>query len=164
MNFDIGGSMSGFRKGDRPDKVSWWIGHGCEHEPTIKNIDTFDKHWWSWWKGLQPLSRQVANVEGLLGGNHRLVEVQEDWDVLRKHGQNGFLTILSTLAWWGSSINGKPVENFTSWLAAVNEVHWVLLCLLELGYVILLFPQRYVLILLLSTPAPSEKVTEKRKR
>ncbi|KIJ89924.1 hypothetical protein K443DRAFT_664242 [Laccaria amethystina LaAM-08-1] len=113
-NFDIGGHMTGFRKGDRPEEASWWINRGRER---------------------------------LLGGEHRLVEVQEDWDVLRKHGQNGFLTILSTLAWWGGSINGKPLENFTSWLAAVNEVHWVLLRLLEL-----------------STPVPSAVVTRKRKR
>jgi hypothetical protein len=98
----------------------------------------FDKRWWSWWKGLQPPSRQVAAVEGLLSGDHRLVEVEEDWDVLRKHGQNGFLTVLSTLTWWGGSINGKPVENFASWLAAVNEVHWVLLRLLELRYAVVI--------------------------
>ena len=135
-NFEVGGHTSGFRKGDRPDEVSWWIGRGRKGEPTIKDVDVFDRRWWSWWKGLQPLSQQVATVKGLLGGDHRLTEVQEDWDVLRKHGQNGFLTVLSTLAWWGGSINGKPVENFASWLAAVNEVHWVLLRLLELGYAI----------------------------
>lgn len=164
-NFEVGGHTTGFRKGDRPDEVSWWIGRGREREPTIKNVDVFDKRWWSWWKNLQPPSRKVAAVEGLLGGEHRLVEVQDDWDVLRKHGQNGFLTVLSTLAWWGGSINGKPVENFASWLAAVNEVHWVLLRLLELGYAIPLFSsQRYALILLLSTPAASGIVTEKRKR
>ena len=137
-NFDIGGTTTGFRKGNRPDEVTWWIGHGREREPTIKNIDVFDKRWWSWWKGLQPPSRQVAAVEGLLSGDHHLVEVEEDWDVLHKHGQNGFLTVLSTLTWWGGSINGKPVENFASWLAAVNEVHWVLLCLLELRYAVVI--------------------------
>ena len=137
-NFDIGGTTTGFRKGNRPDEVSWWIGRGREREPTIKNVDVFDKRWWSWWKGLQPPSRQVAAVEGLLSGEHRLVEVEEDWDVLRKHGQNGFLTVLSTLAWWGGSINGRPVENFASWLVAVNEVHWVLLRLLESRYAVII--------------------------
>ena len=137
-NFDVGGPLIGFRKGDRPEEVSWWINCGRKREPTIKNVDAFDKHWWSWWKGLQPPSRQVAAAEGLLGSEHRLVEAQEDWDVLRKHGQNGFLTVLSTLAWWGGSINGKPLENFASWLAAVDEVHWVLLHLLELRYAIII--------------------------
>ena len=165
-NFDVGGHMTGFRKGDRPEEVSWWINRGREREPTIKNVDAFDKRWWSWWKALQPPSRQVAAVEGLLGGEHRLVEAQEDWDVLRKHGQNGFLTILSTLAWWGGSINGKPLENFASWLAAVDEVHWVLLRLLELRYAIThcFLVQIHRLILLLSTPVPSAVVTRKRKR
>ena len=67
-----------------------------------------------------------------------MVEVEEDWDVLCKHGQNRFLTVLSTLAWWGGSINGRPVENFASWLAAVNEVHWVLLRLLESRYAVII--------------------------
>ncbi|EDR13520.1 uncharacterized protein LACBIDRAFT_322508 [Laccaria bicolor S238N-H82] len=106
-NFEVGGHTTGFRKGDRPDEVSWWIGHGRECEPTIKNVDVFDKCWWSWWKNLQPPSRKVAAIEGLLGGEHCLVEVQDDWDVLRKHGQNRFLTVLSTLAWWDSHVVGQ---------------------------------------------------------
>jgi len=55
-NFNIGGHMTGFRKGDRLEEASWWINCGREREPTIKNMDAFDKRWWSWWKGLQPPS------------------------------------------------------------------------------------------------------------
>jgi len=92
----------------------------------IDDIDEFAKSFWAWWKGLQPGWRDVGQTPGILTSIHQ--QGDGSWSVLNKPGKNGFLTVLSTLSWWGQALRvgeaGEP--EMVEWLAAVSDVDWVL--------------------------------------
>ena len=124
--FSIGGPHAGFKKQRRPDEVDWWVGRARMKSPEIKDVSSFGARWWAWWKLLQPSWREVADVEGHLGPVNRKQTVGKDgWSVMDKHGQNAFLTVLATLVWWESGLPGNGQDN-ASWLAAVEDVSWVM--------------------------------------
>jgi len=50
---------------------------------------------------------------------------EDGWSVMDKHGQNTFLTMLATLVWWESGLLGNRQDD-SSWLAAVEDVSWVM--------------------------------------
>ena len=124
--FGIGGPHAGFKKQKRPAEVDWWVGRARTKSPEIKNASSFGAGWWAWWKLLQPGWRLVADVDGPLGPTHReQAKGEEGWSVMDKHGQNAFLTVLATLVWWESGLPGNGQDN-PSWLAAVEDVGWVM--------------------------------------
>ena len=124
--FSIGGPQAGFKKQKRPDEVDWWVGRARMKSPEIKDVSSFDAKWWAWWNLLQPRWHGVADVKGPLRPAHREQATGEDgWSVMDKHGQNAFLTVLATLVWWESGLPGNGQDN-PSWLAAVEDVTWVM--------------------------------------
>ena len=101
--------------------------------PEIKDVSSFDAKWWAWWNLLQPRWHGVADVKGPLGPAHREEVTGEDgWSVMDKHGQNAFLTVLATLLWWESGLPGNGQDN-SSWLAAVEDVSWVMSHVVDAG-------------------------------
>jgi len=131
--FSIGGPQAGFKKQRRLDEVDWWVGRVCMKSPEIKDVSSFDAKWWAWWNLLQPHWHGVADVKGPLGPAHREEVTGEDgWLVMDKHGQNVFLTVLATLLWWESGLLGNG-QNNSSWLAAVEDVSWVMSHVVDAG-------------------------------
>jgi hypothetical protein len=128
------GAMHAFSSAKRPAEVEWWIARARKPKPVIKDIAKFKDNFWSWWKGLQPKWREVGNVDGPLTSGHRCFEGpgDGDWVDLNKPGQNGFLTVVSLLCWWGHALcNGN--HGMTEWRAAVDDVDWVLSKMLLVG-------------------------------
>ncbi|EDR02024.1 uncharacterized protein LACBIDRAFT_332793 [Laccaria bicolor S238N-H82] len=128
-NFNVGGIHMGFKKTSRPSQVDWWVGRGRSKAPLIQDVASFERSWWTWWKVLQPSWRNAAGVDGRLGSSHCTVLTgDEGWSVMDKHGQNVFLTVLATLVWWNSGLldKGKEGVNDPGWIAAVEDVQWVL--------------------------------------
>ena len=95
----------------------------------------FERKWWKWWKGLQPEWRAISDVVGALDSSHRLNLVDgADWSVVNKHGRNGFYSVMATLVWWGVALPA-PSTTDEGWMAAVQDVGWVLAGLLESRFV-----------------------------
>lgn len=128
-SFDMGGIHMGFKKTSRPSQVDWWVGRGHSKAPLIKDVTSFKRSWWTWWKVLQPSWRNAGGVDSRLGSSHCTVLAgDEGWSVMDKHGQNTFLTMLVTLVWWNFSLLDKGEEgvNDPGWTAAVEDVQWVM--------------------------------------
>ena len=106
----------------RPAEVEWWIGRARKSQPVIEDVPKFAESFWAWWKGLQPMWRDVSQTSGILTSVHQ--QGDGDWVELQKPGQNGFLTVMSLLCWWGqvSCTEAEMVE----WRAAIEDVDWVL--------------------------------------
>jgi hypothetical protein len=84
--------------------------------------------WWKWWEGLQPptclkggeLIRELA------------CELESDsWEETRKGSQNGFFTVLLTLAWWRKA--AAAASDVVHFKAAFDNVSWVADCMLRAG-------------------------------
>ena len=126
--FAVGVAGSGFKTDKRPDEVAWWIARGRKVPPTItlQRLTAFEEVWWAWWKGLQPIACGVTEVEGFLTATHRShLDGEDKWACLRKHGQNGWYTVLATLVWWATTL-GDSCSSHAGWVAAVEDVTWVL--------------------------------------
>ena len=125
-DFAPGECSAGFGSDKRPPEVRFWISRGRTTQPKISNLANFEKNWWKWWKGLQPPWRAVFKVEGSLDCTHHPVLTGDrDWSAINKHGRNTFFSIMATLFWWGIASSKPPTED-SSWLAAIEEVVWVL--------------------------------------
>ena len=125
-DFEPGARSAGFGLDKRPPEVRYWISRGCMTQPRISNLADFKENWWKWWKGLQPPWRAVFKVEGSLDRTHRPVLTGvRNWSAIDKHCRNVFFSIMATLLWWGKASPKPPAED-SSWLAAVEEVGWVL--------------------------------------
>ena len=107
----------------RPDEVEWWISRGRKHTPCVKSSALLSEKFWAWWKGLQPKWRKTGEVSGVLTAAHQ--EVLGDWTMLEKLGQNGFLSVLAVLSWWGEAIQLEDeysVLTDENWSAACEDV------------------------------------------
>jgi hypothetical protein len=117
------GAMHALSLDKCPTEVEWWIGRARKLQPAIKNIPKFETSFWAWWKALQPRWREVRDVPGVLTHAHR--QGDGDWSELDKPGQNGFLTVISLLSWWGQALRGGSL-GMVEWQAATDDVNWVL--------------------------------------
>ncbi len=83
---------------------------------------------------MQPAWRNIGVKEGPLGLEDRF-QGGNDWSKLNKPGQNGLLSVLAALAWWGQGIQKTMGANAAmlcrSWEAALDDFWWVLVALLE---------------------------------
>jgi hypothetical protein len=111
----------------RPSEVDWWIGRARKRMPTIKDPTALARSFWAWWKGLQPSWREASDVSGPLTSAHRVIN--GDWAVLDRPGQNGFLSVLAVLSWWGRAVvvdEGSAVLLSHEWREACADVQWVM--------------------------------------
>lgn len=124
-SFQAGSRSEGFKPTNRLTEVAWWVARGRKAQPMIEDKRVFEQWWWKWWNGLQPIWPNVAGVEGALNASHRLCsEGDGGWTAVNKHGRNAFLTVMVTLVWWADGL--KDCAQDPGWLAAVEEVAWVL--------------------------------------
>ncbi|TDL15290.1 hypothetical protein BD410DRAFT_699483, partial [Rickenella mellea] len=82
----------------RPAEFAVWLKNYRQYDkdPQIKSVEKFAQKWRVWWTQLQPRARipstdpawPLLRVNGL------------DWSLTRRGGNNGFLVIILTLAWW----------------------------------------------------------------
>ncbi|KAK0488276.1 hypothetical protein EDD18DRAFT_1110253 [Armillaria luteobubalina] len=73
----------------------------------------------------------IVAVEGPLGDECR-GPLEGDWEGLVKHGQNGYVSPIACLAWWGQAVGDGDVELHRNWELALEECHHVLLNLLTM--------------------------------
>src|SRR5205807_2193156 len=110
----------------RPPELNRWIGAGRWRgkAPVVSNHAAFSAAWWAWWMSLQPTWRELS-----LSGRPTIGLYGEDWSTLKYPGQNGMLSIVATLAWWGVSLPNLVQHGSGShadWLDAVDDVAWML--------------------------------------
>ncbi len=111
----------------RPVEVGMWIKNYRHKHPKI-SLPKFADEWWIWWKGMQPYWCNVRDVDGTLGEVYR-GSIGGNWECLWKSGQNGFVSLLACLAWWGQAVRNDAVLR-GGWDDALEDVHHVLINLL----------------------------------
>ncbi|KAJ7649147.1 hypothetical protein DFH06DRAFT_918972, partial [Mycena polygramma] len=131
------GAVRGLSSTNRPSQVaSWvslgrggrggWISNGVG--PKIVSLAVFDAAWWAWWKELQPKWRvQDGGRPGRFTRDTYPPRRKENWSSLRHPGQNGVLSLVATLYWWGKAVEqAGEREDRESWAEAVTDVKWML--------------------------------------
>ncbi|KAJ7471337.1 hypothetical protein B0H11DRAFT_1682174, partial [Mycena galericulata] len=110
----------------RPDHVGRWIqaarGRRNQPNPVVQDTKKYEEEWWGWWNGLQPAwrTKEPDGVTWTLGGNYG-----NDWETLLYWGQNGMLSVVASLYFWGCAAEGAPGDQLGSWDCAVNDASWV---------------------------------------
>ncbi|KAJ7722420.1 hypothetical protein B0H16DRAFT_1264795, partial [Mycena metata] len=122
-------------KVNRPPAASDWIsrarGSRARPEsntvPKIASLAVYEREWWSWWATLQPAWRvQDAGRPNRFARETYPTPKPENWDPLRVPGQNGILTVVATLYWWGlKNLEIGEREDKESWVEAVADVKWM---------------------------------------
>ncbi|KAJ7450268.1 hypothetical protein B0H11DRAFT_1743257 [Mycena galericulata] len=127
---------SGVSNVNRPREVDEWIkaGRGLRAkkgwDARIDDVDEYRTRWWIWWDLLQPPWRTRDE-----SGQWALSEGYDDdweWPTLAHPGQNGCLSIVASLYFWGSAKAGAGAgagwnaQNRESWFWAVEDVAWMM--------------------------------------
>ncbi|KAJ7302606.1 hypothetical protein DFH08DRAFT_977732 [Mycena albidolilacea] len=128
-------------KPGRPPQVSGWLSRGQKWTmpPALGGLpgrrqavgmtaELWVGVWWGWWRGLQPVEREVLqNGELSRPGT-------ADWSTMVKmYGNNGLMQVIATLVWWGEVAQKRGEEDIEEWCVAVRDVTWVLDQLLRSG-------------------------------
>ncbi|KAJ7164588.1 hypothetical protein C8R43DRAFT_946404 [Mycena crocata] len=153
---ETGGTGIGRTKVARPTQVSSWIGAGrfgrpiafisftrtrespfqrglkrkTPYDAGVTNLKTYGKSWQGWWDSLQPAWRTRAAD----GSWERPDEYAQTWDwgEFWYSRQNGCVSIVATLYFWGSSkqamggTGGWGDENREVWEGAIADAVWML--------------------------------------
>ncbi|KAJ7666206.1 hypothetical protein DFH06DRAFT_947253, partial [Mycena polygramma] len=131
------GAVRGLSPTNRPSQVASWVslGHGGRGGwisngvgPKIESLAVFDRAWWAWWKELQPKWRgQDGGRPGRFTRDTYPPRRKDNWSSLRHPGQNGILSLVATLYWWGKAVEQMGErEDRESWAEAVTDVKWML--------------------------------------
>ncbi|KAG2749166.1 hypothetical protein P692DRAFT_20818540 [Suillus brevipes Sb2] len=116
-------------KKHRPKAVGWWIARARSGIPPLPDLGKYSTDFWAWWIALQPTWRVItAPLDTPTPLPSR--EIAGSWHELDKPGQNGFLSVIGALNWWGKACQDQCVDDI-SWLAAVADVQWVMEQLIE---------------------------------
>jgi hypothetical protein len=114
----------------RPCAVAEWIqggrGKKTKRIVDIRDVEAYGKAWWAWWGLLQPEWRR-RDAQGML-------QIEEEhgmgWGSLDYEGQNGNLSVVAALYFWGSKKQMDVPEKMAEWQAqwelAVQDVCWML--------------------------------------
>ncbi|KAJ7888647.1 hypothetical protein B0H14DRAFT_3714875 [Mycena olivaceomarginata] len=128
-------------KPGRPPQVSGWLSRGRKWTmpPALGGLlgrrqavgmtaELWVGVWWGWWRGLQPVEREVLE-------NGELSHPETaDWSTMAKmYGNNGLMQVMAALVWWGEVAQKRGEEDIEEWRAAVRDVTWVLDQLLRSG-------------------------------
>ena len=118
----------------RPKMLSVWIGKGRSRlgktgsaMPRLVigagDLEGFVESWQTWWCLMQPEWR--VRLEN---NTWERKVYGDDWHTWIVPGQNGLLSVLATLSWWGASptLGGGKKE----WVEGVTDFEWMLTSLL----------------------------------
>ncbi|KAJ7184013.1 hypothetical protein B0H12DRAFT_970923, partial [Mycena haematopus] len=113
----------------RPKQVSDWVKDGRGRRAKVKapmpitDIAAFAKKWWAWWSDLQPAWRGAWRGRGTA---EQAVPENADWGPLAVWGQNGLLSVVAAMYWWGCAeekigLSTRSVE----WEEAAADLIWI---------------------------------------
>lgn len=106
---------------DRPQAIADWIRRArrVDYRPEIKNITAYEEDFRVWWISLQPAWRRVDSDWPQKG------ESKGDWEMLRRSGRNGLVSVVAALFFWGwaSRNDGDAMK---TWDIAVDDVLYAL--------------------------------------
>lgn len=105
----------------RPGVVGQWINRGrrpSSWRPDIPCLKIYEAEFNAWWKSLQPTWRVVH-------GSVKTTLTKGNWECLRLPGQNGIVSVVAALFYWGLDVQGK-VGPRKAWLTAVQDCRLVL--------------------------------------
>jgi len=107
---------------NRPPAVKAWIqrARAPAWRPAISNTADYESEFNAWWSALQPEWRKSSSGETVFS------RVDGDWEVLRRPGLNGILSVMAGLFFWGVSLQE---ESRTGWNDAVSDCMVVLTAL-----------------------------------
>ncbi|KAJ7666861.1 hypothetical protein DFH06DRAFT_984501, partial [Mycena polygramma] len=109
----------------RPKEVGVWIrgarGIKMKSLPTVDNVVAYGDQWYSWWDELQPAWRQRGEDGRLITGG----KYGTEWGHLDCAGQNGNISIVAALYFWGAAAMHTE-ETRAVWNDAVEDVCWML--------------------------------------
>ncbi|TRM56386.1 hypothetical protein BD626DRAFT_413931 [Schizophyllum amplum] len=125
--FEVGKGNKAKTSAPKPALLNTWIHAGragrVKKMPVVSDADTFAMEMWAWWASLQPEWRDVDAA----GRREPEREVRDgDWgSALEVRGQNGMLSVVACLCWWGDVLGSRTTPNAHSWLRLVHDVTWV---------------------------------------
>ncbi|KAJ3817108.1 hypothetical protein F5880DRAFT_1618598 [Lentinula raphanica] len=117
---------------NRPVEITKWIRYGRYNKIKISiapsEIDNFAARMWAWWAYLQPEWREF-------GEDKRPLPVErfgDDWASIDIHGNNGWLSLLAGLRWWGECLAQRPRQNRADhdWLGLIEDMSKILVGLI----------------------------------
>ncbi|KAJ7734663.1 hypothetical protein B0H16DRAFT_1467509 [Mycena metata] len=134
-NWDKGKKNQELGKVNRPAAVSSWISRTrgsrsrpeADTVPKIPSLAVYEQDWWKWWATLQPTWRlpDVGRPDRFTRGSYPPPQ-RENWHPLRVPGQNGVLSVVAALYWWGlKNLEIGEREDKESWVEAVADVKWM---------------------------------------
>ncbi|THU87795.1 hypothetical protein K435DRAFT_866935 [Dendrothele bispora CBS 962.96] len=95
-------------------------------EPDEFTCLTFSAEWWVWWATINPDWRERDVRNGRLRASTDEPKEKERWDVMRRPGQCGMLTVVLCLYHWFNKLNEEGEDEETKdWAAALADVIWV---------------------------------------
>ncbi|PPR03500.1 hypothetical protein CVT24_012667 [Panaeolus cyanescens] len=100
---------------NRPFPIKEWIGRARSptYRPTISNVAEYESTYTRWWASMQPEWRIVnGKVDPKL--------VEGDWSSLHLPGQNGLVSVIVALFYWGLAAQDQKVRK-NAWLRAVRN-------------------------------------------
>lgn len=109
----------------RPQTIAKWIqlARKPDYRPDIENLAAYEADFKAWWISLQPPWRCRDGVDWPLKGSG-------DWDILRQSGQNGLLSVVAALFFWGWAARTATNDAEGAWSLAVDDVLYALTQLL----------------------------------
>jgi hypothetical protein len=106
----------------RPRQLDTYIANGRKKKPILKATVTYSGAWWEWWIACQPSWRRFKKGESPPRNAYG-----NDWSSLEFPGQNGILSVVATLEWWGFTVVGKETtDEYARWKDAIDDVLWML--------------------------------------
>ncbi|THU85767.1 hypothetical protein K435DRAFT_634824, partial [Dendrothele bispora CBS 962.96] len=114
----------------RPALIDWWSKNTKTIKPeppeVMPDAKTFSAEWWVWWATINPEWRERDVLNGRLRASTDEPKDKERWDVMKRPGQCGMLTIVLCLFHWFNKLEEEGEEEETKdWGAALADVIWV---------------------------------------
>ncbi|KAJ7617531.1 hypothetical protein DFH06DRAFT_1012564, partial [Mycena polygramma] len=92
---------------DRPAEIQLWIKahrgirRKASYDAGVVDLAAYAKRWWRWWDSLQPAWRKRrANGQWEMSAEYRK---EWEWNELAFPGQNGCISVVASLYFWGTS-------------------------------------------------------------
>ncbi|KAI4517116.1 hypothetical protein K525DRAFT_211617 [Schizophyllum commune Loenen D] len=111
----------------KPPQLKEWIQAGrasrSKRMPRVVDIDKFSQQMWTWWAAMQPEWRKV-DATGQIAPS-REVSGSGWGSALDVRGQNGILSVVACICWWGLALERETPERCRSWRWFMEDVVWV---------------------------------------